>query len=63
MDGASHDEIRRLHHGEESEPLGFVKGSSSRSIEVLPIARSLFGLDSDETIENEVWMTTSGNLY
>lgn len=64
VEAARHGRLAEFHHGLlPSTTFGLVRGSASRTVEVLPIARTLFGLRSPMEIENEVWMTTVGGLY
>lgn len=64
IDEAAHNQIAAFHHGMlPSSTFGLVSGKATRSVEVLPIAATLFGLRNPTEIENEVWMTKVDGLY
>lgn len=64
VDGARHNDIAVLAYGAlPSTTFGLVRGQASEDVEVVPAARSLFGLRDPTEVRNEVWMTVTGALY
>ncbi len=64
LNDVRHGRIAELHHGLlPANTLGLVRGTASRTVEVMPAARALFGLRNPTEVRNEVWMTAVGGLY
>lgn len=64
VDAARHNAIAELHHGLlPASTFGLVRGSASRDVEVIPVAKALFGLRDPTDVENEVWTAAVGGLY
>ncbi len=64
IDPARFRSIAEFHHGAlPSTTFALVRGEAAREVDVLPVARALFGLRDPTEIRNEVWMTLTGGLY
>ncbi len=61
--GVGYSDLRDFHDGASSSVFGFVRGTSSDTVDMLPAARAFLGLPESVHVENEAWMPVCGGLY